>query len=164
MIKECLGFIPRPGLWLAFISGLSFSLSTITALIIEEIGPETLITFHYLLLVVVTVPFLVNDPEKLVTSWKCYFYIGASGVCAVAITTLLFYGLFYITPLDVVTLLNMKPFFLLFLGACFLKEPVNAYDLICVILISGGVMLVVQPEFVFGATSNRRLFQWMKGF
>ncbi|CAM1318275.1 Uncharacterised protein g6910 [Pycnogonum litorale] len=153
MNERCLRRIPRLGVWLALTSGTLFGVSTVlAALIIDEIGAETLITLRYLLLVVVTAPFLVKYPETLAISWKCYFYIVISGICTVTTTILAYQSLFYIPPLDVSTLVNTQPFFSLILASCFLKEAVTVYDLSCVTIIIGGVVLVVQPEFIFDST------------
>ena len=74
----------------------------------------------------------------------------ARGLAAGCLLTSSFYGVRYLPLSDVTMIAAIKPASTAVLSWIFLKEACGVFEILNLILVTGGIFLVVQPSFVFG--------------
>ncbi|CAM1294067.1 Uncharacterised protein g911 [Pycnogonum litorale] len=145
----------RIGIIVALIASFLFSVNvSIIYIGLEEVSAESFIAVRYIFQAIISLPELLKNPMQLKMSAKNFFLTITSCVFLGTMTMTAYYSLAYIPPLDSACIYNFQSVFMIFIGCIFLKERLLAYEIFMVITITSGVILVCQPEFIFGELSS----------
>ena len=100
-------------------------------------------------------PLLICNVDKEESMVKINALIFLQAICSGTIILFTYIALLYMPFGDAMTVIFTAPIFSMIFAKFFLKEPCSIYKTFCLISLILGVMLVLQPPFIFGQ-SNRK--------
>ena len=100
-------------------------------------------------------PLLICNVDKEENIGKINGLIFLQAICSGSILLFEYIALLYMPFGDAMTIIFTAPIFAMILAKVFLKEPCSIYKSLCLISLILGVMLVLQPPFMF-SQSNRK--------
>ena len=145
--------------WLKQLPGFSIILN-IFGVIIFQLGNVVvktvqmeilqLLLMRDLLVLSQTVPFTIYCSEGLPRTKGQKFLLVFNGLIS-TLNSLAHYHAVTVLPLgDVMMISAVKPIFITFFSCIFLKEKCGIFEILNILLVMAGIVLVVQPPFLFG--------------
>jgi drug/metabolite transporter (DMT)-like permease len=99
-------------------------------------------------------PLLICSVDEEENIFKINGFIFLQAICSGTILLFTYIALLYMPFGDAMTIVFTSPIFAMILSKIFLNEPCSMYKTFSLISLTLGVMLVLQPPFIFGQ-SNR---------
>ena len=151
--------LPYIGLFMALLSSLLFSLSSVVMKKMEAFSfGEFAMTQNIALLVLTIPPLAYCKAPVLPKNNKLYLFLRS--IFGVASYFFLFHAFMHLPLGDATVILSSTPVFVTIFGRIFLQEPCDLPRAFVILLTTVGLVLVAQPPFLFGDASNGETLQW----
>ncbi|CAM1324141.1 Uncharacterised protein r2_g3280 [Pycnogonum litorale] len=153
------------GLFLANLSSFFYVCSEILVkLVSPEISSTEIVFFIYVIQFIFFIPYLFYlkyNPEIIKHSARKWLLIISAALFLSPSIYLNYQGLRYMSVLDSLVIINSRIAIVAFLAFVFLKESVDCYDILCIIMAIFGVILVCRPTFIFGSTGGSNSLKYL---
>jgi len=122
-----------------------------------NINPIPLVFLREVFTTLFMMPFLIHADETPFPRGKRTIMIFCGAVTGILLMAH-FYAVRYLPLADVMMISSIKPISTTLLSCIFLKEACGPLEILNLILVCSGILLVVQPSFMFGSTDQQYTF------
>ena len=98
-----------------------------------------------------SLPFMIFFNDTILHPWKKTKFLLLRSVTGTFAMNLNFYAIKHMDLADSRVLFFTAPVYTAILARIFLKESISKFDLLAMVLSSGGVVLIARPTFIFGS-------------
>lgn len=137
------------GIFLAFMSGAFFTLSSAAVKALKSMDPMELLVLRSLLQIFVMLPIAVRRGENLFGPKGQRGLLQLQGIVGGSTLVLLFFTFRRLPLGDATTIIFSSPVFVMILSFLFLREPCGFFRTLIVCLLLTGVVLISKPPFIF---------------
>ncbi|ODM99921.1 Solute carrier family 35 member G1 [Orchesella cincta] len=146
------------GIFLAFISGVFFTLCSGTVKYLTEVDPMELLIFRSLFQIGVTLPIALYKGQNILGPQGSRALLFAQGVVGGTTLVMLFYS-FRLLPLgDAATIIFSSPVFVMIMSHIWLREPCGFYRTFIVFFLVTGVVFITKPPFLFTSPEEKETY------
>ncbi|XP_023348982.1 solute carrier family 35 member G1 isoform X2 [Eurytemora carolleeae] len=150
---KCYKKIIGLGLILTLIKIILSSLSDLLVKKLDNVHPITLLFYRSLAMLSLIFPISIGTnkpPFPADTKPKERFLLVLRGVLGCVGAMAVFYALQHMPLGDQKMIISCRPVLSIISARIFLKEPCGKFEILATLLMMSGVVLVIQPDFIFG--------------
>ncbi|XP_014483036.1 PREDICTED: solute carrier family 35 member G1-like [Dinoponera quadriceps] len=137
------------GVFLAFLSGTFFTVSSALVKAIRNVDPMILLAIRAVVQILVMAIIACKSSNDLTGSSGRKLLIHVQGIVGGMTLSLLYYSFRELPLGDATTIIFSSPVIVIALSFLFLKEPCGVLRIVVVCTLFGGVILVARPPFLF---------------
>ncbi|XP_069703729.1 solute carrier family 35 member G1-like [Periplaneta americana] len=137
------------GIFLAFMSGAFFTLSSAAVKALKSMDPMELLVLRSLLQVFAMLPIALRRGENLFGPKGQRGLLQLQGIVGGSTLVLLFFTFRRLPLGDATTIIFSSPVFVMIMSFLFLREPCGFFRTLIVFLLLTGVVLISKPPFIF---------------
>ncbi|PNF41026.1 hypothetical protein B7P43_G08826 [Cryptotermes secundus] len=137
------------GIFLAFLSGAFFTLSSAGVKGLKGVDPMELLVLRSILQVSAMLPIALNKRENILGPKGQRGLLQLQGIVGGSTLVLLFFTFRRLPLGDATTIIFSSPVFVMIMSFLFLREPCGFFRTLIVCLLLTGVVLISKPPFIF---------------
>ncbi|XP_034950128.1 solute carrier family 35 member G1 [Chelonus insularis] len=137
------------GIFLAFISGAFFTISSALVKAIRNVDPMVLLGIRALLQMTIMLISAIRHGKNLLGPKGSRLLLHLQGVVGGMTLALLYYSFRKLPLGDATTIIFSSPVIVIALSFIFLKEPCGLLRIVVICILFAGVVLVAKPPFIF---------------
>ncbi|XP_013794093.1 solute carrier family 35 member G1-like [Limulus polyphemus] len=141
--------LPGPGIICAALSGLFFSIGSLTVKLIPSMNPLEIVFFGAIIQTVIFISINIQSRRSILGASGERFFLLMRGISGVVCANLVYYSYRLIPLADATTIVFSAPIFVAIFACMLLKETCNLFFIITVITTISGVIFISKPPFLF---------------
>ena len=136
------------GIFLAAVSGLFFTLCSVTVKLLHRIDPSEVLLFRAIVQLVLTIPILLIMKANPLGPKGVRLLVYIQGIVGCLTVTCIFIGFARLPVGDAATIIFSSPIFVMIFSHVILREHCGLYRVFVISLLLLGVVLIARPPFL----------------
>uniref|UniRef100_A0A0K2T8K4 EamA domain-containing protein n=2 Tax=Lepeophtheirus salmonis TaxID=72036 RepID=A0A0K2T8K4_LEPSM len=136
------------GIFLAAISGLFFTLCSVTVKLLARIDPSEVLVFRAVIQLVLTLPLVLCSGNSILGPKGVRVLVYLQGVIGCLTVTCIFIGFARLPVGDAATIIFCSPIFVMIFSHILLREHCGLFRVVVISMLFMGVVLIAKPPFL----------------
>eukprot|EP00095_Tigriopus_kingsejongensis_P009182 snap_masked-scaffold145_size311916-processed-gene-2.8 protein:Tk09182 transcript:snap_masked-scaffold145_size311916-processed-gene-2.8-mRNA-1 annotation:"transmembrane protein " len=136
------------GIFLAAVSGLFFTLCSVTVKLLPRVDPSEVLLFRAIVQLVVVVPILMVTKSNPLGPKGVRLVVYLQGIIGCLTVTCVFIGFARLPVGDAATIIFCSPLFVMVFSHVILREHCGLYRVFVISILMAGVVLIAKPPFL----------------